>query len=154
LEEVRSVRDANTRGQWGRGGAGGLTRREREVLALVERGLTNSEIARRLRIARPTVAHLLSSAMDRLGAESRAHAVILASPTEDHVSAAVAAPETPETRALIGRIAAGETLGQAAHALHLSRRTADRRLARARHALGADRTVVAIVHARRLGWLS
>ena len=148
------MRDANTGGRWGRGGAGGLTRREREVLALVERGLTNSEIARRLRIARPTVAHLLSSAMDRLGAESRAHAVILASPVQERASVTSAAPVTPETRALIGRIAAGQTLGEAAHALHLSRRTAARRLARARHALGADRTVVAIVHARRLGWLS
>ena len=42
---------------------------------------------------------------------------------------------------------------EAAHALHLSRRTADRRLAQARRALGVDRTVVAIAWAHRFGWL-
>jgi DNA-binding CsgD family transcriptional regulator len=61
--------------------AGILTGREREVLALVERGLTNAEIARRLSLGRPTVARLLSNAMQRLGAESRVHAVMLASTT-------------------------------------------------------------------------
>ena len=59
-------------------GAGRLTTRERDVLALVELGLTNIEIARRLGIGRPTVSRILSNAMDRLGADSRAHAVVLA----------------------------------------------------------------------------
>ena len=131
--------------------AGGLTRREREVLAHVERGLTNLEIARRMRIARPTVGRLLSNAMDRLGAESRAHAVVLAGPAGTTEAAPTALE--PDARALISRIAAGDTLGQAAHALHLSRRTADRRLAQARRTLGVDRTVVAIAWAHRLGWL-
>ena len=59
--------------------AGGLlTNREREVLRLVERGLTNAEIARRMSLGRPTVARLLSNAMLKLGAESRAQAVVLA----------------------------------------------------------------------------
>ena len=133
-----------------------LTGREREVLAHVERGLTNIEIARRMRIARPTVGRLLSNAMDRLGAANRAHAVVLASPAgsadRGHAARAASAIE-PDARALIGRIAAGDTLGEAARALHLSRRTADRRLAQARRALGAERTVVAIARARRLGWL-
>ncbi|HET7182195.1 MAG TPA: helix-turn-helix transcriptional regulator [Candidatus Limnocylindrales bacterium] len=129
----------------------GLTGREREVLAHVEQGLTNAEIARRMRIARPTVGRHLSNAMARLGAESRAHAVILANPVRHLPEAAPAVG--PEARALIGRIAAGETLAEAAHALHLSRRTADRRLAHVRRALGADRTVVAVVRARGLGWL-
>ena len=41
-------------------GAGfGLTARERELVALVERGLTNVEIARRLGLGRPTVARIL-----------------------------------------------------------------------------------------------
>jgi DNA-binding CsgD family transcriptional regulator len=147
----------------------GLTGREREVLAHVERGLTNIEIARRMRIARPTVGRLLSNAMMRLGAESRAHAVMLASPVMAHGHAGldvrsvvspdrgrlVASPTAigPEARALIGRIAAGDTLAEAAHALHLSRRTADRRLAQVRRLLGVERTVAAIVWARRLGWL-
>lgn len=154
--------EANTSQQSRAGRAGRLTRREREVLAHVEHGLTNPEIARRMRIARPTVGRLLSNAMDRLGAESRAHAVVLAGPV-----AALRAPATTsagrprrqadavgeEARALISRIAAGATVAQAAHALHLSRRTADRRLAQARHALGVDRTVVAIAWAHRLGLL-
>ena len=149
--------------------AGRLTRREREVLAHVERGLTNLEIARRMRIARPTVGRLLSNAMDRLGAESRAHAVVLAGPAgvrdasgigdrrprpvDRRGGARVATALGPDAHALISRIAAGDTLGQAARALHLSRRTADRRLAQARRALGVERTVVAIAWAHRLGWL-
>lgn len=149
--------------------AGRLTRREREVLAHVGRGLTNREIARRLRIARPTVGRLLSNAMDRLGAESRAHAVVLAGPADatagrsrgerarahaGHGGGVRVTPALgPDARALITRIAAGDTLGQAAHALHLSRRTADRRLAQARRALGVERTVAAIARAQRLGWL-
>ena len=56
-----------------------LTGREREVLALVERGLTNAEIGRRMSLGRPTVARMLSNAMLKLGAESRAQAVVLAS---------------------------------------------------------------------------
>jgi DNA-binding NarL/FixJ family response regulator len=146
----------------------GLTRREREVLTHVERGLTNLEIARRMRIARPTVGRLLSNAMDRLGAESRVHAVVLAGPAEPFEPArhderpvhprgehprGTAREVGPDARALISHIAAGATLGQAAHALHLSRRTADRRLAQARRALGVDRTVAAIAFAHRLGWL-
>lgn len=56
----------------------GLTRRERELLGLAGQGLTNAEIARRMGLGRPTVARILSNAMGKLGAESRAHAVSLA----------------------------------------------------------------------------
>ena len=55
-----------------------LTGREREILVLVARGLTNAEIARRMSLGRPTVARILSNAMLKLGAENRAHAVALA----------------------------------------------------------------------------
>jgi DNA-binding CsgD family transcriptional regulator len=55
-----------------------LTARERQILELVERGRTNPEIARRMGLGRPTVARILSNAMTRLGAQSRAHAVVLA----------------------------------------------------------------------------
>ena len=48
-----------------------LTPRERELAALVGRGLTNAEIARRMGLGRPTVARLLSNAMLKLGADSR-----------------------------------------------------------------------------------
>jgi DNA-binding NarL/FixJ family response regulator len=59
----------------------------------------------------------------------------------------------PEDRAILGLLAEGYSLGEAATLLGLSRRTADRRLARGRRALGARRTTEAIVLAQRLGWL-
>ncbi len=49
-----------------------LTAREREIVQLVAAGASNVEIARRLGLGRPTVARLLSSAMGRLGVDSRA----------------------------------------------------------------------------------
>ena len=55
----------------------GLTAREGEVLDLVAGGLTNAEIARRLRIARPTVTTIMGSAMARLGATSRGQAAAI-----------------------------------------------------------------------------
>ena len=58
---------------------------------------------------------------------------------------------TSEERALLARLVGGATLGEAAKALHMSRRTADRRLASARHALGAASTSEAVVLARRHG---
>jgi DNA-binding CsgD family transcriptional regulator len=48
-----------------------LTAREREVATLVARGLTNTEIARRMGLGRPTVARLLSNGMGKLGVDSR-----------------------------------------------------------------------------------
>ena len=58
---------------------------------------------------------------------------------------------TVEERLLLDELAEGKTLGQAAAALHLSRRTADRRLASAREKLGVTTTteaIVAYVHPR------
>jgi DNA-binding CsgD family transcriptional regulator len=57
----------------------------------------------------------------------------------------------PDERALLGRLIGGASLGEAARALHLSRRTADRRLAAARRALGAATTSEALVLAQRIG---
>ncbi|MGH8861231.1 MAG: hypothetical protein ACRDVG_08365 [Jatrophihabitantaceae bacterium] len=56
-----------------------------------------------------------------------------------------------DERELLARLAGGASLGEAARALHLSRRTADRRLAAARRALGAATTSEALVLARRHG---
>jgi DNA-binding CsgD family transcriptional regulator len=56
-------------------GVGLLTGREREVLDLVAQGMSNGEIARRLGLGRPTVTRILSNAMAKLGADSRAQAV-------------------------------------------------------------------------------
>ena len=53
----------------------GLTPREREVLRLVAKGLTNAEIARKLWIAPSTVAKHLEQAYSKLGVHSRTAAI-------------------------------------------------------------------------------
>jgi DNA-binding CsgD family transcriptional regulator/tetratricopeptide (TPR) repeat protein len=53
----------------------GLTPREREVLALLEEGLRNAEIAARLVISEKTVDHHVSAILGKLGVASRAEAV-------------------------------------------------------------------------------
>jgi DNA-binding NarL/FixJ family response regulator len=58
---------------------------------------------------------------------------------------------SPEERALLSHLLGGATLGQAARTLHLSRRTADRRLATARAALGARTTAEALLLAAQHG---
>lgn len=62
-------------------------------------------------------------------------------------------PIPPEARAILGLLAEGHSLGEAATILGLSRRTADRRLSEGRQALGVERTTEAIARAKRLGWL-
>jgi DNA-binding NarL/FixJ family response regulator len=52
-----------------------LTAREREVLVLLSRGLTNREIAARLGISAHTAKFHVSSVFGKLGAGSRAEAV-------------------------------------------------------------------------------
>ncbi len=54
-------------------------------------------------------------------------------------------------RAVLERLLRGDSLGEAANALHLSRRTSDRRLADARRALGAATTAEALAIAVRIG---
>lgn len=58
---------------------------------------------------------------------------------------------TAEERRLLDQLAEGKTLRRAAAELHLSRRTADRRLASARRKLGATTTTEAIVTYTRTG---
>jgi len=72
---------------------------------------------------------------------------IVTTPTRDGLEISV------EARAILGLLAMGLSLGEAAHVLGLARRTADRRLAEARRTLGVTRTTEAIARARRLGWL-
>lgn len=57
----------------------------------------------------------------------------------------------PQARAILGLLAEGHTLGDAASLLGLSRRTADRRLAEAKAILGAQRTTEAVAKAVRGG---
>ncbi len=52
---------------------------------------------------------------------------------------------TREQRALVDLLMEGRTLGEAAHQLNLSRRTADRRLAAVRDLLGVETTAEALV---------
>ncbi len=61
---------------------------------------------------------------------------------------------SPTARAILGLLAEGHSLGEAATILGLSRRTADRRLAEGRRVLGVERTTEAISRAGRLGWLA
>ncbi|MDR5694933.1 MAG: response regulator transcription factor [Armatimonadota bacterium] len=56
-----------------------LSQREREVLRLVAKGLSNKEIARALKITERTVKFHVTSIFNKLGAGNRAQAVALAS---------------------------------------------------------------------------
>jgi DNA-binding NarL/FixJ family response regulator len=68
-----------------------FSHRERQVLALVSRGLTNSEIAERLLLAQSTVKSHLSSAFTKLGIRSR-----------KEVTAVLLDPEQAQSVGLIG----------------------------------------------------
>jgi DNA-binding NarL/FixJ family response regulator len=68
-----------------------FSHRERQVLALVSRGLTNSEIAERLLLAQSTVKSHLSSAFTKLGIRSR-----------KEVSALLLDPEQAQSVGLVG----------------------------------------------------
>ena len=60
------------------GRADAITAREREVLALVATGMSNTEIARRLAISPATTKTHVSHLLAKLNARDRVHLVILA----------------------------------------------------------------------------
>jgi DNA-binding NarL/FixJ family response regulator len=55
-----------------------LTKREIEVLKLVARGLTNQEIAQRLRLSEGTVRFHVGNVLGKLGLENRTQAALYA----------------------------------------------------------------------------
>jgi DNA-binding NarL/FixJ family response regulator len=80
-----------------------FSHRERQVLTLVSRGLTNSEIAERLLLAQSTVKSHLSSAFTKLGIRSR-----------KEVTALLLDPEQAQSVGLIGIGTAPESNGSTA----------------------------------------
>jgi DNA-binding CsgD family transcriptional regulator len=57
---------------------GELTKREREVLALLEHGLSNKEVAARLYITSKTASHHVSRILSKLGVRTRAESAVFA----------------------------------------------------------------------------
>jgi DNA-binding NarL/FixJ family response regulator len=55
-----------------------LTRREREVVELLSRGLDNAQIGAHLGLAEKTVRNNISAVFEKLGAENRAQAIVRA----------------------------------------------------------------------------
>src|SRR5262249_29953735 len=77
---IHWMQGSGTRGRRGPGvPAQQITPREREILALLARGLSNSAIGQRLYISGTTVKFHVSNVMQKLGARRRAEAVYAAS---------------------------------------------------------------------------
>jgi DNA-binding CsgD family transcriptional regulator len=121
-----------------------LSGREHEVLALVGAGLTTAAIAAHLALSRDTVNSHVKSARTKLGAETRLQAALLIAGSG---SGRRARELAVEDRRILELLAEGKSLVQAARALHMSRRTATRRLAGIRRTLGVRSTCEALLAA-------
>jgi DNA-binding CsgD family transcriptional regulator len=97
---------------------------------------------------------IIAAASDRVVTDRLVDDLRHLGPVDHRIAEPDAGPTLPaDARAILGLLAEGHSLGEAAVILGLSRRTADRRLASAREALGVERTTEAIARAKRLGWL-
>jgi two-component system, NarL family, response regulator DevR len=63
----------------------GLTEREREILALIGKGLTNRQIGQQLFLAEKTVKNHISRLLAKLGVERRIQAAVIATQAEDRL---------------------------------------------------------------------
>ena len=115
-----------------------LSQRQLEVLELAASGLSARAAAANLRLSPRTVETHLRLAREKLGAPTTLAAVAqaLGPPVAAHAAGAAAA----ELQALVGLLAAGATVREAAAQLELSPRTAARRLADGRRAFGVRST--------------
>ena len=128
-------------------GGGALDRVEAELREqgwTVRRGWTAPEGERR-RVCAGVVAHVTASreVLERFFEDLRR-----CGPVDYLRGDAATSPLSEEQRRLLELLRDGASLGEAADRLHVSRRTADRRLAAARKALGVKTTAEAIT---RLG---
>ena len=71
-------REAETQGAPSSNTGADLTQRERELLALMARGLSNQDISRQLAIAMPTVKFHVTNILAKLHADNRTEAVLVA----------------------------------------------------------------------------
>ena len=78
IEEIRAFLPHEPQAASGQKALAGLTRREREVLDLLARGLDNRSIAAQLEVSEKTVRNTVSHIFDKLPVRSRAQAVVFA----------------------------------------------------------------------------
>ena len=121
-----------------------LTERQTEILRLARQGHRSRQIAVELGLSPRTVDVHIRSAMARLGAKTRLEAATLAAPAQPQRAARTGNP-------LLDLLVQGRTVTEAAAALGMSRRTANRRLAELRSELGVDTTIEAAAAVRQSG---
>jgi DNA-binding CsgD family transcriptional regulator len=133
-------------------GIGGLTPRGRPIVRAV--GVSSAaEAADALLAAIDGAGLIVVATADRATIDRLVDDLRRLGPVDHRIGEPDSAPLLdPDAKAILGLLAEGHSLGEAAALLGIARRTADRRLAAAREALGASRTTEAIARARRLGW--
>jgi DNA-binding NarL/FixJ family response regulator len=123
-----------------------------EVLAVADRGAAVEAVLAAVRGADLVIAATAKrDVIDQLCDDLRRLGTVEHRVEARTVPTSPAAALSADERALLVALLGGASLGEAAAALHLSRRTADRRLAAARRALGASSTAEALVLAAQAG---